>query len=45
VNPGSSGPRRFNLPVTLARPDLHHKPWKPEFVDLSMSANCYKQRR
>lgn len=45
LNPGSSGPRRFNLPVTLARLDLLHKPWKPEFVDLSTSANCCKQRR
>jgi uncharacterized protein len=36
VNPGSSGPRRFDLPVTIARLDLRHKPWKPEFVDLSI---------
>jgi len=45
LNPGSSGPRRFNLPVTLARLDLLHKPWKPEFVNLSTSANYCKQRR
>jgi putative phosphoesterase len=45
LNPGSSGPRRFNLPVTLARLNLLHKPWKPEFVDLSTSDNCCKQRR
>jgi hypothetical protein len=36
VNPGSSGPRRFDLPVTIARLDMRHKPWKPEFVDLSI---------
>jgi hypothetical protein len=37
LNPGSSGPRRFELPVTIARLDLLHKPWKPEFVDLCAS--------
>jgi putative phosphoesterase len=37
LNPGSSGPRRFELPVTIARLDLLHKPWKPEFVDLCTS--------
>jgi len=37
LNPGSSGPRRFELPVTIARLDLDYKPWKPEFVDLSVS--------
>lgn len=35
LNPGSAGPRRFDLPVTIARLDLEHKPWKPEFVDVS----------
>ena len=45
LNPGSSGPRRFSLPVTLARLDLLHKPWKPEFVNLSTPDNCCKQRR
>ena len=34
INPGSAGPRRFQLPVTLARLDLSKKPWKAEFVDL-----------
>jgi putative phosphoesterase len=37
VNPGSAGPRRFELPVTVARLDLAQSPWKPEFVDLSES--------
>jgi hypothetical protein len=34
VNPGSAGPRRFYLPVTVARLDLRTKPWKTEFIDL-----------
>jgi uncharacterized protein len=35
LNPGSAGPRRFDLPVTLARLDLGQRPWKPELVHLS----------
>ena len=38
VNPGSAGPRRFQLPITLARLDLGKTPWKLEFVDLSKGA-------
>jgi putative phosphoesterase len=34
INPGSAGPRRFNLPVTVARLDLHATPWKIDFIDL-----------
>jgi putative phosphoesterase len=34
VNPGSAGPRRFDLPVTLARFDLRHTPWKIDFIEL-----------
>ena len=34
VNPGSAGPRRFQLPVSLARLDLAQEPWNVEFVDL-----------
>lgn len=34
INPGSAGPPRFKLPVTIARLDLSQKPWKVEFVDL-----------
>jgi len=34
VNPGSAGPRRFNLPVTVARLHQNETPWKIEFVDL-----------
>lgn len=35
LNPGSAGPRRFRLPVTVARLDLRPSPWKLEFVDVS----------
>jgi hypothetical protein len=35
LNPGSAGPRRFSLPVTVARLDLRATPWKVEFVDLA----------
>jgi len=34
INPGSAGPRRFHLPVTVARLNLAEEPWKLEFVDL-----------
>jgi uncharacterized protein len=34
VNPGSAGPRRFNLPVTVARVDLRQNPWRVAFVEL-----------
>jgi uncharacterized protein len=34
VNPGSAGPRRFRLPVTLARLDLSRAPWRVDFIDL-----------
>ena len=34
LNPGSAGPRRFQLPVMAARLDLRQGPWKAEFIDL-----------
>ncbi|HWX38542.1 MAG TPA: metallophosphoesterase family protein [Candidatus Sulfotelmatobacter sp.] len=34
LNPGSAGPRRFDLPVTVARLDLSQKPWQVDFIDL-----------
>lgn len=36
INPGSAGPRRFRLPVTVARLDLGIRPWKAEFIELSV---------
>jgi putative phosphoesterase len=35
INPGSAGPRRFNLPITVARLDLDLTPWQAEFVDVT----------
>jgi putative phosphoesterase len=35
VNPGSAGPRRFQLPITVARLDLGRTPWSVEFIDIS----------
>lgn len=34
INPGSAGPRRFSLPISLARLDLLRTPWQPEFIKL-----------
>jgi putative phosphoesterase len=34
INPGSAGPRRFYLPVTVARLDLGAKKWNAEFIHL-----------
>jgi len=35
INPGSAGPRRFSLPITVARLDLERQPWEAEFIDVS----------
>jgi putative phosphoesterase len=34
INPGSAGPRRFSLPISLAWLDLSVKPWRVEFIPL-----------
>jgi len=34
LNPGSAGPKRFQLPVTLALLDLGQNPWKVEVIEL-----------
>ena len=34
INPGSAGPRRFLLPVMIARLNLAQMPWKVDFIDL-----------
>lgn len=34
INPGSAGPRRFKLPVTVARLNLLASPWAVEFINL-----------
>src|SRR5258708_6697663 len=35
LNPGSAGPRRFQLPITVARLNLLQLPWSVEFIDVS----------
>jgi uncharacterized protein len=34
INPGSAGPRRFTLPVTVARLDLKAKPWHADIIPI-----------
>lgn len=34
INPGSAGPRRFQMPVTIAKVDMNTEPWTVEFVQL-----------
>jgi len=34
INPGSAGPRRFQLPIMVARLDLAAAPWQVEFIEL-----------
>ena len=34
INPGSAGPRRFQLPITVANLDLERRPWQVKFIDL-----------
>ncbi|HXY26373.1 MAG TPA: metallophosphoesterase family protein [Candidatus Acidoferrum sp.] len=36
INPGSAGPRRFQLPVSVARLDLRPIPFQVEFVTLEV---------
>lgn len=36
INPGSAGPRRFHLPVTVARLNLALRPFDVEFVELEI---------
>lgn len=37
INPGSAGPRRFSLPISLARLNLLKTPWQVEFLELAAS--------
>jgi uncharacterized protein len=41
INPGSAGPRRFQLPVTVARLNLRQTPWNVEFIDLSGAGSTW----
>jgi uncharacterized protein len=38
LNPGSAGPRRFHLPVTLALVEVGSKPWRVEIRELVRKA-------
>jgi hypothetical protein len=38
INPGSAGPRRFKLPISVARLNLKVEPWNTEFVTLKSNA-------
>jgi len=35
LNPGSAGPKRFDLPISVARLDLLKTPWQVEFINLA----------
>lgn len=39
LNPGSAGPRRFNLPISLALVDTGAEPWKIEIRELIQKSN------
>jgi putative phosphoesterase len=45
LNPGSAGPRRFQLPITVARLDLRQIPWEVEFIALSADEFSYRPIR
>lgn len=45
INPGSAGPRRFQLPVTIARLDLGQEPRNVEFIDLLGKAPAEEKAR
>jgi uncharacterized protein len=36
INPGSAGPRRFRLPVSIAKLDVAKRPWSAEFIELKI---------
>jgi putative phosphoesterase len=38
INPGSAGPRRFRLPITVARLDLSRLPLQADIIELQISA-------
>jgi putative phosphoesterase len=40
LNPGSAGPRRFQLPVSVARVHVNGGRIQPEIIELSIANNC-----
>ena len=45
INPGSAGPRRFRLPVTVARLDSGAAVWRAEFVECPVPRQPAGRRR
>ena len=43
VNPGSAGPRRFNLPVTVATVALRGSRCEPKIIELALSQQSRKR--
>jgi putative phosphoesterase len=37
INPGSAGPKRFRLPISVAGLQLHQTPWQPELLHLPVA--------
>lgn len=44
LNPGSAGPRRFRLPITVGRLDLARAPLEMDLVDISPHAGSAPRR-
>ncbi len=44
LNPGSAGPRRFRLPISLALLRIEGARLSPEFVELSVAGTAQKQQ-
>jgi len=44
LNPGSAGPRRFRLPITVARLNLRQLPWSVEFIELTDGCDTLGRR-
>src|SRR5262249_16393106 len=40
LNPGSAGPRRFKLPVSVARVEVNDGVVQPEIIELSVASNA-----
>ena len=36
INPGTAGPRRFRLPVSVAMLDFAKRPWSAVFIELKL---------
>lgn len=43
LNPGSAGPRRFTLPVTVARVDVSGRRVRPEIVELPVPSGLARE--